>query len=144
MPGVAHKARLGGVVLDVTTPGDVARVCQEIAERTKRHDVVPIGFLVQEMVRGVELLVGLVDNPIVGPVMTIGLGGALAETTVHHATAVLPLDHVGVRRLIERAGLATLLHGQMTAIVSSVLVLCEAMSDARPTGSQRSRSIRCS
>jgi acyl-CoA synthetase (NDP forming) len=107
LPGVAHKAAIGGVVLGVCDADAAAAACEAIATRCVAAGTEPQGFLLEEMVSGTELLVGLTRDPVYGPAITIGLGGALAETALGQATAVLPLDgDTAVIELLEEAGIA--------------------------------------
>ncbi len=83
-PG-AHKTEVGGVALDLADDDAV------------RHAVESIGapVLVQPMVRGgVELLVGVVQDPVFGPLVAVGPGGVLAELIGEAAFRIAPLtDH---------------------------------------------------
>lgn len=108
LPGVAHKAQVGGVELSICDLDALAAACARIRERSSSNGIALEGFLIQEQVSGIELLLGLVRDPDLGPAMTIGLGGALAETTSHHATAVLPLRESDLEDLVEEAGLGRL------------------------------------
>jgi acetyl coenzyme A synthetase (ADP forming)-like protein len=81
----AHKTEIGGVLLDL---GDDDAV---------REAVASIGppVLVQPMVQGgAELLVGVVDDPVFGPLVAVGPGGVLAELIGEAAFRIAPLtDH---------------------------------------------------
>ncbi len=105
LPGVAHKAQVGGVELGICNLSDLALACQRIREQSVVRGLTLDGFLVEEQVQGVEMLLGLVRDPHLGPAVTVGLGGALAEATMHHATAPLPAEADDVERLIDLAGL---------------------------------------
>jgi len=58
-----------------------------------------------------ELLAGIVVDPIVGPVLTVGLGGTQAEILRRTVQALCPLDIAGARELVERLGIAPLFAG---------------------------------
>ena len=50
------------------------------------------GFLVQEMVDGLELIVGVREDPLYGPFMLAGLGGVAVEVLRDVAIRLLPVD----------------------------------------------------
>lgn len=91
--GVAHKAALGGVRLGCLTPTDVDAAATEIRDAAVAAGLAPEqvrGVLVQEMVFGREVLVGLSRDPLYGPNLALGLGGALTEVAGTHAVVLLP------------------------------------------------------
>ena len=81
-------------------------------------------ILVQQMERGViEALVGYRDNPETGPIVIVGLGGALAEAYREVSIRLAPVDVATARQMIaEVTGLATLLGrgGDAAALADSV------------------------
>jgi len=95
-PDIIHKSDAGGVVLNVKDADEV----REHAERILKSGKV----LVQKMAKSsaVELLVGLNDDPMFGPVIVFGKGGV--ETNVwNDATTLLAPIRVGqAKRMIER------------------------------------------
>ena len=50
------------------------------------------GFLVQEMVSGVEAIVGARNDPLYGPMLLVGAGGVLVELAKDAALRLLPVD----------------------------------------------------
>jgi acyl-CoA synthetase (NDP forming) len=79
---ISHKSDLGGVILDLLNQESVHAACREIATRLGgERSAVPIeGFLVQEMASGLaEALVGFHRDAEAGPVVTLGVGGTLAD-----------------------------------------------------------------
>jgi acetyltransferase len=112
-PDVVHKRDVGGVSLDL---GDADRVRQaavamleraRIARPAARLD----GFLVQQMVYrpdAVELLVGLVADPVFGPLVVFGTGGSIEM--LHDSSLELPpLDALLAQRLMARTRVFRLL-----------------------------------
>ena len=54
------------------------------------------------MVSGLaEVLLGYRDDPALGPLITLGVGGRLAEVYRDAATRVAPVDHAGARAMID-------------------------------------------
>jgi acetate---CoA ligase (ADP-forming) len=70
------------------------------------------GLLVEPMASpGVELIVGGRRDPIVGPVVLVGLGGVLAEVLDDVAVLLAPVPADAVATRLERLRGAPLLHG---------------------------------
>lgn len=88
---VAHKARVGGVALNLT---DAASV-REAAERMGGRVIVA-----EQASGGVELLVGAIRDPDYGPTVVVGVGGSSAEQLGLVTAALAPLDREGARRLV--------------------------------------------
>jgi acetyltransferase len=70
------------------------------------------GVLVSPMVGdGVELIVGVTDDPEVGPVVTCGLGGVLVEALDDAAFRALPLTPYDARAMLDEIDAQALLDG---------------------------------
>ena len=72
------------------------------------------GFFVQPMVRrqgAVELLVGLVEDPVFGPVVAFGQGGTAVEIVGDTSLELPPLNELLARRLMGRTRVWRLLQG---------------------------------
>jgi acyl-CoA synthetase (NDP forming) len=88
--GLAHKGRVGGVRLDRAGAQAVLDACAEITAGLRSNGIQgPVRFLIQEMARGPEILVGLVRDRTAGPTVTLGLGGWAAELAGPLATLAL-------------------------------------------------------
>jgi len=79
---VPHKTEMGGVQLDIANAHELRSAAEAMLRRV--CEAVPRaridGFQVQEMVKGLaEVLVGYSYDPAVGPIVSVGLGGVLAE-----------------------------------------------------------------
>jgi len=78
-PEIPHKAKLGGVRLGLRNATDVEVAAAEVLEAAKRAGARAPKVLVQQMVRGTEVLVGAVVDERFGPMITMRPGGAVAE-----------------------------------------------------------------
>jgi acetyl coenzyme A synthetase (ADP forming)-like protein len=87
-PGV-HKTEIGGVLLDLRTEDAV----REGSDTLLRAHAAPV--IVQPLLRGAtELLAGVVQDPVFGPLVAFGPGGALAELIGEASFRLAPLsDH---------------------------------------------------
>jgi acyl-CoA synthetase (NDP forming) len=109
---IAHKTEAGGVALGLPDGQTASVAAREIEKRVKAHlpNAKLEGFLVQKMERGLaEVILGFRRDPLVGPTITVGLGGVLAEIYKDAATRLAPVDEAEARQMIEEVkGLATI------------------------------------
>ncbi len=109
---IAHKTEAGGVALGLPDGQTAAVAAREIEKRVKAHSPQARleGFLVQKMERGLaEVILGFRRDPLVGPTITVGLGGVLAEIYRDAATRLAPVDEAEARQMIDEVkGLATI------------------------------------
>jgi acyl-CoA synthetase (NDP forming) len=109
---ITHKTEAGGVALGLPDGQTAAVAAREIEKRVKAHmpNAKLEGFLVQKMERGLaEVIVGFRRDLLVGPTITVGLGGVLAEIYKDAATRLAPVDETEARQMIEEVkGLATI------------------------------------
>jgi acetyltransferase len=101
-PQASHKTEIGGVALHLGDTGAVRAAADAMAARLRAHDAGAVveGFLVQEMVDGVEMLVGVREDAQFGPVMAVGLGGIAVEVMKDVAIRLLPVDEDTAREMI--------------------------------------------
>jgi acyl-CoA synthetase (NDP forming)/GNAT superfamily N-acetyltransferase len=112
VPGLLHKTDAGAVELDLRTEAEVRaayrRLDERFGERQRR-------VLVQPMIAdGTELIVGVTDDHMFGPLVVFGLGGVDPKTTevlADHAARLTPLTDIDADRLIGSIRSAPLLRG---------------------------------
>ena len=98
----AHKTETGGIALDLE---DEAAV-RAAAER--------IGFpvVVQPMLRGgTELLAGLLQDPVFGPLVAFGPGGVFAELIGEASLRIAPLTDIDAEELVTSGKAGRLVRG---------------------------------
>ncbi|MFN7973063.1 MAG: GNAT family N-acetyltransferase [Acidobacteriota bacterium] len=111
---VLHKTDVGGVHLDVRSPEAAAAAFRAIAGSLASRGLSDAfeGALVQPMMgEGVECLVGVVTDPIFGPLIGFGLGGILAEAMGDVAFRLHPLTDLDTDELIASTRAAKILAG---------------------------------
>jgi acetyltransferase len=110
---ILHKTEAGGVALDLSDRGEVVDAAAALvtAARAAHPDASIEGFLVQEMVAGIETIVGARSDPHYGPALLVGAGGILAELANDAALRLLPLEAGEIRAMIDGLKLAHLLAG---------------------------------
>ncbi len=92
-PSVAHKSDVGGVVLGVADPAAAAVAYDDLASRLGSRVVVSA-----TAPDGVELALGVVRDPHLGPLVVVGAGGVLVELLADRSVRLAPMDEDGARR----------------------------------------------
>ncbi|MEM6710797.1 MAG: bifunctional acetate--CoA ligase family protein/GNAT family N-acetyltransferase [Pseudomonadota bacterium] len=115
-PDIPHKSDVGGVLLDLDQTLQVHEgfdhLMERVAERapTARLD----GVIVQPMAdtsKGIELYLGLADDPVFGPVIVFGRGGIAVEAINDKALGMPPLDMRLARQVMEATRVSRLMGG---------------------------------
>jgi acetyltransferase len=102
-PDALHKTEIGGVALNLASADAVTAEAARMSDRLRGERTAARidGFLIQEMMSGVELLAGVREDPQYGPVMVVGLGGVLVEALGDVALRLLPVDDAEARAMLE-------------------------------------------
>jgi acyl-CoA synthetase (NDP forming)/RimJ/RimL family protein N-acetyltransferase len=109
VPGLVHKSDSGAVELDLHGPADVRRALRRLEKRFAGRLA---GVLVQPMITGgTELIIGVVQEPVFGPLVVFGLGGVATEVLGDHAARLAPLTDTDADDLIHSIRAAPLLLG---------------------------------
>jgi len=134
--GLVHKSDAGAVKLDLRTGPEVAEAYRQLAVAfgagLKR-------VLVQPMLAGgVEVLIGVVQEPVFGPLVVFGLGGVATEVLGDHAARLTPLTDADADELIRSVHAAPLLFGYRgsaavdTAGLADILLRVSRLADDLP------------
>jgi acyl-CoA synthetase (NDP forming) len=112
-PEVSHKTEVGGVALDLDTAAKVEAAAVALTGAVERAapSARLSGFLVQEMVRGVELIVGARTDPHYGPMIVVGAGGILVELVRDIAVRQLPIERHDAEAMLRTLKIGRLLAG---------------------------------
>jgi acetyltransferase len=115
-PQVLHKSDVGGVALNLGSAEDVreaaAHMVRSIARTVPQAQIA--GFSVQAMAlrpQGHELILGIADDPVFGPVLLFGAGGVAVEIRKDRALELPPLNAALARGLVARTRVGALLGG---------------------------------
>ena len=128
--GALHTSDVGGVRLAVATPAAAATAYRDIetALIARGRGEVMDGALVQSMAPdGVECLVGVVTDPVFGPLVAFGLGGVVSEVIGDVAFRVHPLTDVDAEELIASVKASRLLHGYGGRLPADVRALHDVL-----------------
>ena len=123
----AHKTEGGGVALDLEDEDSVRGAVERIG----------LPVLVQPMVKGcAELLAGIVQDPVFGPLVAFGPGGVFAELIGQAGFRLAPLTDVDAEELVTTGKAGTLVAGfrgrppsDERALVELVLRLAQLAED---------------
>ncbi len=115
-PQISHKSDVGGVMLGLQSEEQVRKAVHAMSARCAemRPDATITGFSVQPMIdaaRSHELIVGIVSDPVFGPVILFGQGGVAVEVTADKAVTLPPLNLALAAELISRTRVSRLLDG---------------------------------
>jgi acetyltransferase len=111
---ISHKSEVGGVRLGLSS-GQAVRgaFMGMMSEVQKRQPEASLdGVVIEPMIirnNAREVLVGVVTDPVLGPVIAFGAGGVDVEAFQDRAVALPPLNHYLARDLIHRTRVSRLL-----------------------------------
>ncbi|HSL67375.1 MAG TPA: GNAT family N-acetyltransferase [Actinomycetota bacterium] len=137
---IVHKTDVGGVRLGLDGPDDVISAAKEMARRIDEADLTLEGFLVQEMVTGgVEMLVGVAQDPLFGPVVACSAGGTAAELLRDVSVGIAPITDLDASDMVRSLKTFPLLDGYRgapkadVAALEEVILRVSTMVDAHPS-----------
>ena len=113
-PDLIHKSDAGGVRLNITNAPAVRNAYHDIIETVqKKHPTARInGVSIEPYLarpNGRELMIGVVRDPIFGPIITFGAGGTEVEIFSDRAVALPPLNRFLAQDLIRSTRASKLL-----------------------------------
>ncbi len=126
---ITHKSDVGGVELGVADAAGAAAAHDRLLGRVRaaapgaRID----GVLVARMVRGVECILGVHRDPVLGHVVMLGAGGVQAELLRDVSFRIAPVDLRQARAMIGELRTAALLNGFRGAPPADVDALAQAI-----------------
>ena len=100
---IAHKTEAGAIRLGVSGEAAVRQAYDEVLAAAQRYkpDARIAGVLVQEMVpRGTEMMLGIVHDPVFGPLIAVGFGGIFVEVMRDITFRVPPVDLPTAREML--------------------------------------------
>jgi acetyltransferase len=113
-PDITHKTDAGGVMLNLANAQAVPAAYHEMLDKVRQYrpDARIDGVSIQPMVvkpNGRELMVGVTNDPVFGPVITFGAGGTMVEVMGDRSVALPPLNSFLVKDLIQGTHIAKML-----------------------------------
>lgn len=108
---VRHKSDLGGVHLDLRDDAGVVAACRAVDGAAHAAGLTGAGYLVEAFRPGVEMIVGLLQDPTFGPLVLVGTGGVQAELYDDVALGLAPMTPSEAARLVASLRGRALLRG---------------------------------
>jgi acyl-CoA synthetase (NDP forming)/GNAT superfamily N-acetyltransferase len=109
VPGLVHKSDAGAVLLDLRTEAGVRaayrRLAGEFGDQLSAVEVQPM------ITGGTEVIVGVADDQMFGPLVVFGLGGVATEVLADHVVRLAPLTPADADSMIGSIRSAALLRG---------------------------------
>jgi acyl-CoA synthetase (NDP forming) len=113
-PDILHKSDAGVVKVGVGSPKEVRAAYDDLLAKAKKANrkARVEGVIVAEMVSGgVETIVGVSQDPLFGPVVTVGLGGIFVEVLGDVSFRVPPFHRDEAQRMVDELQGAAVLRG---------------------------------
>ena len=140
-----HKTEAGGVALGIADRASFGTRMQAMLADVRSHSPAASieGVLVQSMARGLaEAIVGYRHDPMIGPVVLVGLGGQLAEIYRDMALACAPVSEEEALAMIAKVkgfailrGFRNLPQGDLAALARAVAAVSRlALLEGQPVG----------
>ena len=120
-PDVHHKTEADGVRLGLRDAAAVSAAYADLAGRLGPQVVV------QRQATGVEVALGIVRDPLLGPLVMVAAGGVLVELVADRGVALPPLDHESALALIGRLKVSALLDGYRGSAPAATGALASAL-----------------
>jgi acetyltransferase len=128
---IPHKTGIGGVKVGIGTRSDLEAAIGEVLAngRTGAPQARIEGVLVTEMLRGgFELIAGVVNDAIFGPVVVVGAGGIYAELLRDTACKLAPFDEQSARGMLDELKCRPILDGVRGSAPLDVSAAAKALS----------------
>jgi acyl-CoA synthetase (NDP forming)/GNAT superfamily N-acetyltransferase len=136
VPGVVHKTDAGAVQLDLHGPVEVRAGYQALAGRFGAQTS---AVIVQPMVAGgTEVIIGVVQEPVFGPLVVFGLGGIATDVLGDRSARLTPLTDTDAGALVRSVRAAPLLLGHRgtpaadMAALQDILMRVSRLADDLP------------
>jgi acetate---CoA ligase (ADP-forming) len=121
--GIGHKVDVDGVRLGLADPDDVRAAYADLAGRLG-----PKVSVQRQLAPGVELAVGVVRDPLLGPLVVVAAGGTLIELLTQRIVALPPVDEAAASDLLGRLQVGSLLAGHRGRPPADVDAVCNAVA----------------
>jgi acyl-CoA synthetase (NDP forming) len=112
-PEIAHRTEIGGVVIGIEDDDALEEAYDAVLAAARRSfpNARIDGVLVQEMVQGVETIVGVKRDPTFGPMVAVGPGGTLVDLLRRVELRPAPMSRDDAAAMLQRSPLNVLLNG---------------------------------
>lgn len=88
---IIHKSDIGGVIVGLRTYSELRESYERMKKKISELGLEWEGVIIQEMVKGVELLLGSSHDRVFGPTITLGVGGVFTEVLRDFSVRIAPI-----------------------------------------------------
>jgi len=130
---IPHKSEVGGVRVNITTKGEAFTAYRDLLENAERHrpNAVIQGVLVGPMAKkGVEIIIGALQDATFGPMVMVGLGGITTELFRDVIYRPAPVGASEAKAMLDELKAAPLLKGFRGAPKADVAALSQLIAQA--------------
>jgi acetyltransferase len=140
-PSISHKSEIGGVCMDIRTEAEVRDAFKKIMDHVKSNspNAEILGVTIESQCYSPfnrEIMIGVANDIVFGPVISFGAGGTLVEIMEDRALALPPLNHFMTQQLISKtrilklcAKLRNISEEQLESIVNVLLSVSEMVCE---------------
>ncbi len=116
---ILHKTDVGGVKLGIKNLKELSKIFEHFRKKFLKEN-----FLVDQMVKkGVEIIIGLVQDPTFGLSIMFGIGGIFTELYQDVTFRVIPIERYDAEQMIEEIKGKKLLEGFRNIKANKKLVI---------------------
>ncbi len=112
-PQILHKTEMGGVRINISSDAELVSAYREMKKNVRRAmpEAHITGFLVEEMVSGIELIIGSSVDPQFGRMIMLGLGGIFVEVFKDVVFRIEPITEKDALEMIDELKGRAMLEG---------------------------------
>ena len=129
-PDVIHKTDFAAIKINIKDLSEAKKAWAEMSQTIKEK--IPNaridGFAVQPMIKGVEVVIGIKNDPSFGPVIVFGAGGIYTEILKDAAMRVCPIDEAMALAMINETKISQILRGTRGQTLVDMAVLAKTIS----------------
>ncbi len=126
-PEILHKTDVKGVKVGIASSSEAKTVFSEMYDRLSKEYQIK-GILLEKMVPpGIEIIIGLQNDPQFGPVIMVGLGGILTEVFQDVSFRLLPIKDSDAEEMLRDLKGSKLLKGFRGTEAVDIGVLKDAL-----------------
>ena len=102
-PDIPHITDIGGLKQGIKSKDELEKAWDDISFSVKKNNPKALieGFLIQEEVEGIEIMIGMKRSREFGPVLMFGLGGILVEVLKDISFGIAPISELTAMRMIK-------------------------------------------
>jgi len=100
IPSQMHKMDVGGVLTNIHDVADLKNQSKEMVSNLAKKGIPFDGVIVQKQISGIEVILGLKEDPVFGKTILFGSGGTFAELIKDVSFRVCPITEKDAEEMI--------------------------------------------